>query len=131
MLYGFSVSQFGEESPCVYILAWVACHSLRQVTMVKAEDSWPRGLGFESLLRKLFFWTIQYFFCWIKSKKQKEIMESSNQFDIVACAVSNPANWRLNFEAGWNINSSWWFPVSQMGRGHSFIKQNLIFWGQD
>jgi hypothetical protein len=42
MLYGFSVSQFGEEGPCVDILAWVACLSLRQVAMnlvVKAEDS--------------------------------------------------------------------------------------------
>jgi hypothetical protein len=43
------------------------------------------------LLRKLFFEP----FSWIKSKKQKKIRESSNQFGIVACAVSNPENWSL------------------------------------
>ena len=63
---------------------------------------WVRILAEETIFFAPFGW----------NKKQEEIMESSNQFNILACAVSNPANWRVDFEAGLDYKFqllNWWF----------------------
>ncbi len=60
--------------------------------MVKAEDSWTRGLGFNPPLRRPFLGTIH-----LDQSLEQKIVENSN-LALLHVLYGNPANRRVDFE---------------------------------